>query len=81
MRRFKLFILSLLGFSTACSGVKNGSGSVSGAVRDTAAVEAPRIHVMYGVRSPQPSVEKTLGAGQSGGGIPAADASAENAEK
>lgn len=68
-RRLKFLILSLLGFSTACSGLKNGARSETPAVdADTTAVETPRIHVMYGVRTPRPAseadVEKLGTAGQ-----------------
>lgn len=57
-RRFKLLILSLLGFTTACSGLKNGAKSEAGAVdADTTAIETPRIHVMYGVRTPRSASE------------------------
>ncbi|MDE6779708.1 MAG: hypothetical protein K2J51_09640, partial [Alistipes sp.] len=62
-------ILSLLGFSTACSGLKNGARSETPAVdADTTAVETPRIHVMYGVRTPRPASEadvESLGADSS----------------
>lgn len=56
-KRIKLAILTLLGFSTACSTVKNASkGEPASAERaDTTAFggsERPKIVVMYGVRPP-----------------------------
>ncbi|MCH5335280.1 MAG: hypothetical protein J1D86_05710 [Alistipes sp.] len=50
-RSFKLMILSLLGFSAACSGAKNSAKSEPAPAGDTVIVN-PRIHVMYGVRRP-----------------------------
>lgn len=56
-KRFKWAILALLGFSTACSTVKNtAKGNSERAERaDSTAVEGserPQIIVMYGVRPP-----------------------------
>ena len=56
-RKFKLLILSLLGFSTACSGVKNTSRSQRHDDRDTTRTESPAIKLMYGVRRPEPVVK------------------------
>lgn len=59
-RKLKIALAALLGFSAACSTVKNapkGNGSGSEEMqRDSAAVRGrnPRIVVMYGVRRPEP---------------------------
>ena len=54
-RKFKLLILSLLGFSAACSGVKNNSKSQPQEDVDTMrTVVRPDIRLMYGVRRPVP---------------------------
>ena len=56
-RKFKLLILSLLGFSAACSGVKNSSKSQAREDADTLhTVVRPDIRLMYGVRRPMPVV-------------------------
>lgn len=50
MKSIKLAIIALLGFSTACSTVKEGSKSKK---KESEKVEvAPSIVVMYGVRRP-----------------------------
>lgn len=61
-RRLKLFLVTILGFSTACSSVKNGpkgrdrqdDGDSTVIVGSPASAEedAPRVIVMYGVRRP-----------------------------
>lgn len=57
-RKFKLALAALLGFSAACSSVKNTSARDAGP-QETREVEAQadtmrhRIVVMYGVRPPQ----------------------------
>lgn len=56
-KRVKLALAALLGFSAACSTVKNAparnDGAREGVQADTTAVdEAPRIMLMYGVRPP-----------------------------
>lgn len=61
-RRLKLFLVTILGFSTACSSVKNGpKGKDRQDDRDSTVVtgqpasaedDAPRVIVMYGVRRP-----------------------------
>ena len=53
-RKFKLLILSLLGFSAACSGVKNNSKSQPKENADKGTVVQPDIRLMYGVRRPVP---------------------------
>ena len=53
-RKLKLLILSLLGFSAACSGVRNSSKSQPDEQPDTIAVARPDIRLMYGVRRPVP---------------------------
>ena len=53
-RKFKLLILSLLGFSAACSGVKNNSKSQPQDNDDKSTVVRPDIRLMYGVRRPVP---------------------------
>ena len=53
-RKLKLLILSLLGFSAACSGVRNSSKSLPEEQPDTIAVARPDIRLMYGVRRPVP---------------------------
>ncbi len=70
-KKAKLFLLALLGFSTACSTVKNGSKAdkkrdkenKEAAVENVgeAADERPQIRVLYGVRPPVPleEVEQT----------------------
>ena len=55
-RRFKFFILSLLGFSAACSGVKNNAKSQPEPQSDTVEMR-PDIRLMYGVRRPVPVAE------------------------
>ena len=55
-RKFKLLILSLLGFSTACSGVKNSAKTKTQEQPDTVRTESPAIKLMYGVRRPEPVV-------------------------
>lgn len=63
-RKLKLALAALLGFSTACSTVKNASSKKT----DDAAVPAdtvevaPRVVVMYGVRPPvQSTGRRSLG--------------------
>lgn len=54
-RKFKLLILSLLGFSAACSGVKNSAKSQPEEEADSmSTVVRPDIRLMYGVRRPVP---------------------------
>ena len=53
-RKFKLLILSLLGFSAACSGVKNNAKSQPADEPDAVRDVRPDIRVMYGVRRPVP---------------------------
>lgn len=50
MKSIKLAIIALLGFSTACSTVKEGSKSKK--EKDDKVEVAPSIIVMYGVRRP-----------------------------
>ena len=50
-KKMKLALLALLGFSTACSTVKNGAKNPEES--STEFVE-PAIRVLYGVRAPQP---------------------------
>ena len=57
-RKLKLLILSLLGFSAACSGVKNSAKSRPDEQPDTVAVARPDIRLMYGVRRPGGPVVK-----------------------
>ena len=52
--KFKLLILSLLGFSAACSGVKNNAKSQAKDDAGTVRTETPDIRLMYGVRRPVP---------------------------
>ena len=54
-RKLKLAAAALLGFSAACSSVKNTPSQSAGespAPADTTRVEHPRVRVMYGVRVP-----------------------------
>ena len=52
-RKLKLLILSLLGFSAACSGVKNSQKSRPDEQVDSmSTVVRPDIRLMYGVRRP-----------------------------
>lgn len=60
-RRLKLFLVTILGFSTACSSVKNapkekdrqGDGDSTAITGSPEPEEdAPRVIVMYGVRRP-----------------------------
>ena len=53
-KKLKLALATLLGFSAACSTVKNAPAK--GEVRDS--VAPPRVMVMYGVRPPG---QKTIG--------------------
>lgn len=50
-KKLKLGLLALLGFSTACSTVKNTSKSKD--QEPKAAEEQPSVVVMYGVRTPE----------------------------
>lgn len=52
MKSIKLAIIALLGFSTACSTVKEGSKSKNNDQKDKKEDVAPSIIVMYGVRRP-----------------------------
>lgn len=60
MRKLKYFFVTLLGFSTACSSVKQAprekerqkDGDSTVVVGDPEASERPSIVVMYGVRRP-----------------------------
>lgn len=56
VRKLKWIMLALLGFSTACSTVRNAPAKGGeGQKADTAAVRThPRIVAMYGVRAPEP---------------------------
>ena len=57
-RKLKLLILSLLGFSAACSGVKNSQKSRPDEQVDSmSTVVRPDIRLMYGVRRPVPVAE------------------------
>ncbi len=62
-RKLKLALAALLGFSAACSTVKNAPSKGSGdpeAMADTARIDRPVI-VMYGVRIPDaPTDHKSL---------------------
>lgn len=53
-RNLKFLILSLLGFSAACSGVKNSSKSQPEEDADSMRITRPDIRLMYGVRRPVP---------------------------
>ncbi len=64
-RRLKLALAALLGFSAACSTVKNApkQGEPQNQESDgpkTGGGERPRVKVMYGVPSPRPAVEKQI---------------------
>lgn len=68
-RKIEIALLGLLGFSTACSTVKNlpakGDTPASGSVDRTPeeAADVPRIRLMYGVPAPlQDSLAATRGA-------------------
>lgn len=58
-KKAKLALLALLGFSTACSTVKNGAKSETEATETQEQVEqsAPQIRVLYGVRPPRAEEE------------------------
>lgn len=70
MKSIKLAIIALLGFSTACSTVKEGTKSKK--EKEDKVEVTPAIVVMYGVRRPveprtdveQPKVEKIAPAGE-----------------
>ncbi len=51
-KKLKFAIITLLGFSTACSSVKKAEKSTDG--KQPAEEVAPAIKVMYGVRRPAP---------------------------
>lgn len=56
-KRLKLALAALLGFSAACSSVKNAPAKGETEVAndaDTTVMETPRMVVMYGVRIPRP---------------------------
>lgn len=64
-RRIKYLIAGLLGFSTACSTVKQSprdlrqADTETGSVRETDSTALPpRVVVMYGVRPPQPATPR-----------------------
>mgnify|MGYP005972227613 CR=1 FL=1 len=62
MRKLKFVLAALLGFSAACSSVKNAP-KASDEKQQTDSVEMkapPRIVAMYGVRSPQPQSIKRM---------------------
>ncbi len=52
-KKMKLALLALLGFSTACSTVKNGTKDTD-AGRQTIEELDAQIRVLYGVRPPKP---------------------------
>ncbi len=66
-KKLKFMLLTLLGFSAACSTVRNGAGSDSGGKTQSEPVEeAPEvlpmdsirtIRLLYGVRRPEPRPE------------------------
>ena len=86
-RKLKLLILSLLGFSAACTGVKNSAKSQTGEQPDTmSTVVRPDIRLMYGTRRPVPVVRtdtlKDADAGKSQAAVrPAAEPEVRNAEE
>ncbi|MBP3482904.1 MAG: hypothetical protein J6K28_05900 [Alistipes sp.] len=53
-KKLKFAIITLLGFSTACSSVKKAEKSTDGKQPQPAEEVAPAIKVMYGVRRPAP---------------------------
>ncbi|MBO5187715.1 MAG: hypothetical protein J6B59_00295 [Alistipes sp.] len=60
-KRVKLMLAALLGFSTACSTVKNAPQESPEGLTTLEASEAQRIKLMYGVPSPRPTlVEEKL---------------------
>lgn len=63
-QRFKLALAALLGFSTACSSVKNAPkrAAVPSADPAPSEEEASRIVAMYGVRSPLRVIQQAEGA-------------------
>ncbi len=70
-KKLKFMLLTLLGFSAACSTVRNGTGNGSDVkTAPESAEEAPEvqqvdtiraIRLLYGVRRPQPVPEKETG--------------------
>ncbi len=52
-KKIKLALLALLGFSTACSTVKNGTKDKDAGIQTVEELDA-QIRVLYGVRPPTP---------------------------
>jgi len=82
-KKLKFMLLTLLGFSTACSAVRNGTGNDSGgktlpeSAGETLEVQVDTIRtirLLYGVRRPQPLPENEAG-GREQNGAATADTS------
>lgn len=52
-KKIQLALLALLGFSTACSTVKNGEKTTADPKSDKSELSLPAIRVLYGVRPPK----------------------------
>ena len=83
-KKLKFMLLTLLGFSAACSTVRNGAGNGNeGKTLPESAEEAPEVQVdtirvirlLYGVRRPRPVPENEAG-GREQNGAATADAPA-----
>lgn len=69
-KKMKLALLALLGFSTACSTVKNGTKESDADKQTIEEMEQPQIRVLYGVRPPK----TVMPAEEAGNAVPAQDA-------
>ncbi len=80
-KKLKFMLLTLLGFSAACSTVRNGTGNGNGGkTLPESAGETPEVQVdtirtirlLYGVRRPQPVPENEAGGREQNGAAKAA---------